>query len=315
MHRNARGSIIVGALLIVAGVVALMVVKHRHQPTPHSTAIGAPRVRPGAFPDASTTGVPAGTQLRKVPEQLTSGPGWKWNPYGWVQVGSTNVTINGLDINGSIHSSFGGLTIQDSRIRCTGENDWCVSIASKTVVRDTEIGGQADGHTFGKATGVLSAGSGAQNVLQGLNIHNTSDGLRLDGGTELIDSWVHDLSMGDIPDAHSDGVQSTGGANVSITGNRIESGNNCNVFVQWLSGQPEISHYQVGRNLFVSQNRNNQQTSYGVCIYGNGVQGPITVQDNTFSRGWQVGAVTAPPEASLSGNKYTDGSATAEVSK
>jgi hypothetical protein len=31
------------------------------------------------YPTAATTGVPAGTTLKSVPAQVTSGPGWSWN--------------------------------------------------------------------------------------------------------------------------------------------------------------------------------------------------------------------------------------------
>lgn len=313
--RRLAPLLIAGVCVVVAaGVLAGgLWLSHRHKQ--HYSAGSEPHT--AGFPDAATTGVPTGTKLTRVPQDKTSGDGWAWNRYGWIQVQSDGATLTGLDVDGSIHSDKSGVTITDTRIRCTGENDWCLSIGSDTTVRDTEIGGQGDGHSFGKAAGVYSGGSGSGNVLQRLNIHNTSDGLRIDGGTTLEDSWVHDLIMGDPvdPGAHSDGVQSTGGANVVITHNRFETGNNCNVFVQWLSGQPNVSHYQVSDNLFLSGHRNDQQTSYGVCIYGQGVQGPVSVTGNTFSHGWQVAALTAPPETTLSANHFIDGAAASTSTK
>lgn len=301
----------------VAVVVAALVLLVGFWLNDRNNSVPAPTSQPhtAGFPDASTTGVPAGTKLTRVPQDRKSGDGWAWNAYGWVQVQSDNVTLSGLDIDGSVHSTKAGLTITDTRIRCTGEHDWCLSLGTRSTVRDTEIGGQSDGHSFGPATGVYSGGTDSNNVLQRLNIHHTSDGLRIDGGTTVEDSWVHDLIMGDPadPTAHSDGIQSTGGANVSITHNRIETGNNCNVFVQWLSGNPAISNYQVTDNLFVAGARNGQQTSYGVCIYGRNVSAPIRVSNNQFSHGWQVAALTAPPEAVVSANRFTDG-ATANTS-
>lgn len=298
------GSCVLIAALVLAGGFWLQS-RHKQNYGPATS-----QAHTAGFPDAKTTGVPAGTKLTRVPEDVKSGDGWAWNSYGWIQVQSDGAKLTGLDVNGSIHSDKSGVTISDTRIRCTNENDWCLSLGTDSTVRDTEIGGQADGHTFGKATGVYSGGSSSGNVLQRLNIHHTSDGLRLDGGTTLEDSWVHDLIMGDSPDpsAHSDGVQSTGGANVVITHNRFETGNNCNVFVQWTSG-PQVSHYQVSDNLFVSGQRNAQQTSYGVCIYGQNVTGPLSVTGNTFSHGWQVAALTAPPETALSANHFLDGAA------
>jgi len=306
----------VALVSVLVAAAALAVGWHYHERNRHQQAAGNPRTHSG-FPDGSDTGVPPGTRLTRVPADRTSGDGWAWNKYGWVQVTAANARLSGLDIDGSLHSTVSGVTITDTRIRCTGENDWCLSIGSHTTVTDTEIGGQSDGHSFGKAAGVLSVGSDAGNLLQRLNVHNTSDGLRLDGGTRLADSWVHDLIMGDPadPGAHSDGVQSTGGGNVVIEGNRFETGNNCNVFVQWLAGQPPVTEYTVTGNYFGSGNRNGQQTSYGVCIYGSNVDGPVTVTGNVFSRGWQVGAATVPPAAVVSGNRYADGAPVTPVSR
>ncbi|MCW2540868.1 MAG: hypothetical protein JWN95_2593 [Frankiales bacterium] len=307
-----------GAAIVAIGIAVIVgsvIWRNTHRAATEQKQTEQKQTAVSTFPASANTGVPAGVSLERVPQDVSSGPGWGWNKYGWVQITAPNAVIDGLDINGSLQSKFPGLQVKNTRIRCTGENDWCLAIASSTTVTDTEIGGQADGKTFGKATGVLSAGSDAKNVLKRLNIHNTSDGLRLDGGTVLEDSWVHDLSMGDIPLAHSDGIQTTGGANVLISHNRIETGNNCNVFVQWLAGQPKISSYQVIDNLFVSGNRNQEQTSYGVCIYGEGVSAPVAITGNTFSRGWQVEAITAPPETTLGSNKYTDGAPTGPPSK
>jgi hypothetical protein len=245
--------------------------------------------------------------MRTVPGQLTSGPGWTWTGSALKLTGG-NVTLNGLDINGPVQGSYANVTIQNSRIRCTGETQWCISLANNDKLTNVEIGGGANGTTFLAAIGVWSGGSGSNNVISGVNIHNTSDGLRIDGGTTLKNSYVHNLSMGDIPGAHSDGVQSTGGSNVIISGNRFETGNNCNVFLQWLSGNPAISNYTITGNTFAPGNRNGQQTSYGVCGYSPDVSG-VSITNNTFAYGFQVGPFTAPSGSQISGNEYTDGKA------
>jgi hypothetical protein len=217
--------------------------------------------------------------------------------------------LQGLDINGSVNSGVSNVVIQNTRIRCTNEDQWCLSVGPHTVVQDTEIGGGANGSTFTAAIGVWSGGSSSGNVFQRVNIHNTSDGMRIDGGTTIVDSYIHNLVMGDsaAPGAHSDGIQSTGGSNVVVKHNSFQSGNNCNVFVQWLSGNEQIKNYTVTGNKFTAGNRNGEQTSYGVCAYGTGVPGPVAVTNNMFSSGFEVKAYTAPAGATVSGNTDFNG--------
>lgn len=279
------------------------------QPTLAPTAVPIPPTPAGpvdtSAPSAASTGVPAGVKLTSVPGQITSGTGWRWVGWG-LQVTQANVALNGLDINGPVSNTFAGLTVTNSRIRCTGEKDWCLSLGNNSEVSHVEIGGGADGTTFVSAIGVWTGGSGAGNALTAINIHHTTDGMRVDGGTTLADSYIHDLSMGQIPGAHSDGIQSTGGGNVVIRHNKISSGNNCNVFLQWLSGNAAITSYSITGNTFVAANQGGEQTSYGVCAYSPEVSG-VTVSSNTFSRGYQVAPLTAPGGSVLSHNLLADG--------
>lgn len=282
-------------------------VSHSTPPTSSTPPPPPPATSSKPVAAPTTSGVPAGTSMRTVPGQVTSGTGWTWTGSALKLTGG-NVTLSGLDINGPVQGSYSNVTIQNSRIRCTGETQWCISLGDHNKLINDEIGGGANGTTFVSAIGVWSGGSGSNNIINGVDIHNTSDGLRIDGGTTLMDSYVHNLIMGDSVDAgaHSDGVQSTGGSNVTISNNRFESGTNCNVFMQWLSGNPAITNYTVTGNTFTAGNRNNLQTSYGVCGYSPDVSG-VTITNNTFSYGFQVGPFTAPSGSSISGNKYTDG--------
>ncbi|HTZ43825.1 MAG TPA: DUF4082 domain-containing protein [Jatrophihabitans sp.] len=256
---------------------------------------------------SSGAGVPAGTSLTAVPAQATSGAGWTWTGSA-LKITGPNVTLNGLDINGAVQGSYDNVTISNSKIRCTNESQWCVSLGNHNKLQNDEIGGGANGTTFGSAIGLWSGGSNAGNVISGVDIHNTSDGMRIDGGTTITGTYVHNLIMGDPadPSAHSDGIQSTGGANVTVSNSRFETGNNCNIFLQWLSGNPAISNYTITGNSFTAGNRNGQQTSYGVCAYSPDVSG-VTISNNTFSYGYQVSPLTAPSGSNVSGNVYTDG--------
>src|SRR2546423_12808670 len=48
------------------------------------------------YPDATNTGVPAGTTLKAVPSQVTSGPGWSYN----ASTSTVTVTAKGTVLSG-----------------------------------------------------------------------------------------------------------------------------------------------------------------------------------------------------------------------
>lgn len=297
--------------------------------TPTPTATVTPTTSPTPTPTTTTApvagtwssaGVPSGVTLRVVPTQVTSGAGWTADGSGNVTVTSSGVTLDGLDIRGRVDVRAGSFTLKNSRIRCVGENDWCIALPAHSAIRNSEIGGGADGRTYGHAVAVWTGDSNAGNVIDGLLIHHQISGIRLDGGTTVTNSWIRDLPMGDPVknlatgqvnyDDHSGGIMSTFGANVVLRGNRVEGGNTANVFVQHDvtdASAPTISNWLVENNDFVNVSKNGQVCSWGFRVESNGVTSPVTVRNNTFTRGWQVTPYGVPSYTSRSGNVYTDG--------
>jgi len=265
------------------------------------------RSRSTAWPDASTTGVPAGVTLKRVPQDVTSGKGWRWRD-GVVTVTSPDVVLAGLDIDGSVQSEESNLTVRDTYVRCTKEQNWCLALGEHSSVTDTEIGGGEDGKTNQRGIGLLSAGPG--NVITGVNIHHTIHGMRIDGGTIVQDSYIHDLPMGDpgFEDDHTDGIMSTAGTGAVIRHNRIETGNTATLFVQWETGNEKIGSYLVEDNYFVNVTKNTQVSSEGVAIENKGIADPtqIVVRNNVFTTGWEVGPIEVPSGAITSGNTFVD---------
>src|SRR6185437_14616474 len=128
MSRAAK----VGVSLAAVAAVAVLVVggtllitrhgaKHTVAPSPVPTFTGTPSASPSAkptpkptptpancsnaphlcgFPDATNSGVPAKMQkkLLTVPGQVSSGPGWQFNPGGWVEVSGNGAVLKGLNI-------------------------------------------------------------------------------------------------------------------------------------------------------------------------------------------------------------------------
>lgn len=154
------------------------------------------------FPDGSSTGVPAGVALKSSGSLTISTPG---------------AVVSGLDIVGTVTINASGVTLKDCRIRpSAGSPGVAVSYSgvSGVVIENVEIDG---GKHSPSSVGV----SGSGFTLRAANIHGTGDGVDVGDNVVVRDSWIHDLwvASGD----HTDGVQSAGGSNVTITHNTIDA--------------------------------------------------------------------------------------------
>jgi hypothetical protein len=325
MRKYSRNSSLVRAIAAVVLVTTCVACQPRptgdEQSAPPS-ASGPTAGSPSGFPDASNTGVPAGVVLKQVPAQVSSGAGWHWDGRA-VVIDADHVTLNGLDITGPVSNQHDYLTVTNTRIRCVGENDWCITLGSNSTISDTEIGGGANGSTYLHAIGVYTGGP--NNLIQRVNIHHTIHGMRVDNGTTIRDSYIHDMPMGDPvrdlatgqtnTDDHTDAIMVTGAptnelAPIVLDHNRIESGNTANFFVQRdvTDTSKRIPNLLIQNNLFLNVHRNGQDSSFGIDIENKGIGGTITITNNTFNKSsWTVGPIQAPASATTTGNTYTDG--------
>lgn len=278
------------------------------------------------FPDASNTGyAPTGQSLTAVPGTLTSGTGWAWTTvYGTacVNVYDDNVTLTGLDINGPIynnggqnpHTACSGLVIDRCRVRGTGEENWVITLGPNSTIRDTEIGGGANGVTT-PGIGILSgyyAGSQATNTILRCNIHHVEHGMRVDGNTTVQDSYFHDFLMNDAAN-HTDVIMCTAGTGMQFLHNTLECGvNNSGIFIQWETGNVQIGTVDVERNYFKFLSKDGANPSWGMSYENKGVANPsqTTIKNNLFDTAFKTtsgtGAVQAPNGFTASGNTYKD---------
>lgn len=160
-------------------------------PTPVPTPVPAPTLN--GWPNASNTGVPAGTALSIVNGDLT--------------VTQAGAIIDAKDVRGKIYVRANNVTIK--RTKATGGIQIRSDLGNTgLVIEDTEMGpssgsGGDDGISFDNYTCVRC------------NIHNFSDGGKLNGNVTIVDSYIHDLyqKSGD----HNDGLQNyAGSGNVTI---------------------------------------------------------------------------------------------------
>ena len=173
------------------------------------------------YPDASNTGVPAGTSLK---------------PTGGFTASTTNAVYDGLDISGTVTVTATNVTIKNSRIKDVAFFGVDIEGGSVTL-QNVEID---------------CGGTGKKGILNGnftairVNIHNCEDGVFADRDFTIKDSYIHDLATS--PTAHNDGIQSIDAINVTIEHNRIYAVDTSAI---WLNNN---SGGQLAQNALVKDN-------------------------------------------------------------
>ncbi len=167
--------------------------------------------RPSAcgYPDASNTGVPAGTTLVRVPEQVTSGPGWAWDPRGWISITGNGAVLDGILVNATIDvNTADNVTIRNSRI-VTGGEGFGISLrhAGSVTIAASEIAAPAGNRLMVGIKDIY--GDSASPTIRGNDISGTSTGVQVDQGL-IQDNYIHDLGF--ISGDHVNGTTSNGGS-------------------------------------------------------------------------------------------------------
>jgi Domain of unknown function (DUF4082) len=257
------------------------------------------------YPDATNTGVPAGSAMRRVPQDVTSGPGWVWDSRGWLQT-SSGAVVKNLIVSGPVNVAGANVTVQNTQILVDGET-WGIGLqhATNALITDNEIGilgsnprllvGIKD--VYGDCTGTQILRNNVQNTSTGIQVH---EGL-------IADNYVHDIgfSTGD----HLNGTTSNGATTMmTIRHNTI------------LNQYGQTDAISLFQDFGVEANRvvtDNLLAGGGYTIYGGGgSQGKssnITITNNRFStifypNGGSYGPMTAFDNTgtgnSLSGNYW-----------
>lgn len=261
---------------------------------PAPTPTSAPPSGTG-FPNASNTGVRAGTTL---------------TPY----TGPSRITKPGTVIENAlittplvIAAGANDVTIRNSVIRARGF--WLVlndEGATNLQIVDTELDGLGN-------TASDSAVGGRNYTLTRVDIHGTIDGLKIGSNVTVQDSFIHDLVM--TADSHNDGIQSLGSDNVKIQRNTILVADGATSAIILSTGSATSM-----RNILIDGNLlgGGAYTVYGG--YQSGVDvlsrvSGITISNNristsVFPRGGAFGPFSSvdAPAVTLSNNVWHEGS-------
>ena len=228
------------------------------------------------YPDATNTGVPAGTTLLRVPQDVTSGPGWVWDSRGWLQA-SSGAVVKNLSVSGSVIVGGSNITVTNVKVLVDGET-WGIGLqhATNAVISNNQIGIQ--GGTPRLMVGIKDIyGDSTGTQFLRNNVTNSSTGVQIYEGL-IADNYIHD--MGYQSGDHINGTTSNG----STTMMTIQH----NTILNQISQTDAISLFQ---DFGVEANRlitDNLVAGGGYTIYGGdnerfGKTSNIKITNNRFS--------------------------------
>jgi hypothetical protein len=203
------------ALIVLLAVALSLRILGTHGParrSPSPPAAGHCAADPSAcgYPDATTTGVPAGTKLVSVPAQATKGQGWYWDSRGWIMVDGNGAVVSGLSVHGGVTVTASNVTISDSQIVHGGRNAMGVSLrhTKNVTIKNNTISG-ADTGSGRMMTGVKDVyGDSVSTTVVGNDIAMAETGVQMSEGL-IQGNYIHD--MGYMPGDHTNGMTTNGG--------------------------------------------------------------------------------------------------------
>ncbi|WP_063826619.1 right-handed parallel beta-helix repeat-containing protein [Parafrankia discariae] len=173
---------------------------------------------PAGMPNASTTGVRAGTSLT-----LLSGD---------QRITRAGTVIENRDVRGCIRVEADNVVIRNSRISCRSSGSAVIkNLGRNLLVEDVTIDGQGASNS-----GMSTADFTARRV----NISNTIDGFFVNDNILIENSYVHHLAQ--TPSSHNDAVQTTGGSNIVLRHNTL-------IPINETTGESSNAGYMFGQNI------------------------------------------------------------------
>ncbi|MCS3896430.1 hypothetical protein M2171_005563 [Bradyrhizobium japonicum USDA 38] len=183
------------------------------------------------YPDAATTGVPAGAMLANS---------------GSVASTSAGQTIQNLNISGTVRIRHSNVTLKNCLIQANDAYIVECDRGSPTgaVVQDCTISGLNNGGT----TGFNPDGGGGGSIIRRCNISGCENGIGIgEDKMQILDNYIHDLFHS--VEAHTDGIQATGGFTSLVIRHNSIFGVDTSCII--LTNNVGFSGYAIDNNLLV----------------------------------------------------------------
>lgn len=156
------------------------------------------------YPDGTNTGVPSGATLTNS---------------GSITVNTNGAIIQNLNITGQIVINANNVTIR--RVRITSGDYYPIDYSGHTglTVEDSEI--------LGTSSSVTAGLSFSDYTAKRVIVTGCADGFKANENVLIEDCYVYGLAVGQ--DTHNDGVQTTGGSNVTVRHSTFKLGDDTGV--------------------------------------------------------------------------------------
>src|SRR6266536_1186448 len=163
---------------------------------------------------------PAGTTLKQVPAQVTSGPGWTWNATTKTAVVTADGTVvSGLSVSGTLQINADNVTVKNVKVTTGGNFGISLTHTAGVTIANSTISGQ--NATTGRVGSAIDDvyGDSTGMTLKYNNISNFKTAIQISTG--LADSnYIHD--PGYLAGDHTNGFYVNGGTQpLTIQNNTI----------------------------------------------------------------------------------------------
>jgi hypothetical protein len=250
--------------------------------------------------------VPGSVALLSVPAQVSSGPGWKFDPRGWVEVYGSGASLSNLYVPYNLDISASNVTINHVKVVESGQG-YGISLrhTRNVVIENSDVYSpyaSGPGRLQVAVKDIYGDSTGA--VVEGNNIWNTATAVQIGEGT-VQGNYIHDLaySSGD----HVNGIVSEGGdpAGLYIRGNTVFNPIGQTDAVALFESFGQQQNAVISGNLLAGGG----YTIYGGANPGRAVPSGIVISGNRiartyFPRGGYYGPAAAV-DAGVSGNTWT----------
>jgi hypothetical protein len=234
------------------------------------------------FPDATNTGVPAGTTLKTVPGQVSSGTGWSYSAAGQqVNVTGNGAVLSGLSFSGDINITASNVTIKNDLVVTGGSFGIILRHTANVTIQNSTVSGL--NLTSGRVDTAISDAYGDSTgmVVKANNISDCRSAVQLTAGL-VTGNYLHD--PGYIAGDHTNGVIANGGTGqLTVSDNTIldNLGQTDAVTIDTNQVAGPVTNKVIENNLLSG----GSYVIYGGTAFGHSTSG-IVIQDNRFGQGF-----------------------------
>ncbi|MGD0244028.1 MAG: right-handed parallel beta-helix repeat-containing protein [Streptosporangiaceae bacterium] len=173
-----------------------------------------------SYPGPANTGVPAGTTLKAVPAQVSSGPGWSYSAATNTVVVTTKGTVlSDLSITGLLQVNASNVTVNDVKVVTSATFGISLTHTAGVTIENSTISGQNS--TTGRVGSAIDDvyGDSTGMTIQNDNISSFRTAIQISSGL-VTGNYIHD--PGYVAGDHTNGIYVNGGTQpLTISGNTI----------------------------------------------------------------------------------------------